>query len=159
MLTLTVDRSHFASPRAAWERVSGKKALSELMWKLGVKWWFWALEFQMGKGPDPHREGWPHWHVLVDLSTCPGGRLDLERAWYLWRDCWGLGRLDLSRKKVVASSGLHGVNYITKYLTKMPRHGFPDWVLGCDSMRFVQGCRALGPLVSRRAEHKRDYRT
>jgi hypothetical protein len=147
LLTLTIGRSAFASPREAWQAVADRQAVSKLLAGLGVRRWVWALEFQMKTETNGHR-GWPHWHVLIDLSTCPGGRLDLERAWYLWRDLWGLGGLDFRYKKTVAQSGMHGVNYITKYLTKMPREGFPDWVLGSASMRFVQGCRLLGPLVS-----------
>ena len=109
---------------------------------LGVKWWMWVLEFQTKTG-----EGWPHWHVLIDLESCPGGKLNLDRAWAIWRDRWGIGGLQLSPPGKL-SSAEHAINYATKYLTKQPEGGYPVWVLKSKSkIRFVQGCRELGPLV------------
>jgi len=143
ILTLTVDRACFASPQDAHGKISGGKFIPRLMRMLGVRLWMWCLEFQQATG-----EGWPHWHLLVDLADLPGRRIDLKRAWTLWRDTWHLGGLDLSTKKTGMTSA-HALNYITKYLTKFPDGGFPEWVLHAHSLRFVQGSRALGPLVGK----------
>lgn len=144
MFTLTVDRSRFASPEAAHAAITDGKFIARLMRRLGVARWMWTLEFQTKTG-----DGWPHWHLLVDLASCPGGRLDLKLAWHLWRDLWKLGGLQLKVKETKAADARHAVFYITKYLTKPPRGGFPIWVLERHSLRFVQGCKALGPIVSK----------
>jgi hypothetical protein len=120
---------------------------------LGVSRWFWVLEFQEKTG-----EGWPHWHVLADLSHYPGGRLPrnlLKRAWHLWRDVWGVGGLDL-RKEGKFRNSLHAVLYVTKYLVKWPKRGHPTWVYkqggtSADEnksigIRRFQGSRAVGAL-------------
>src|SRR6185369_1412740 len=111
LLTLTVDRSHFASPEDAHRQITEGSFIARLMRLLGVVTWFWVLEFQTKTG-----DGWPHWHLLIDLDDV-GGRLDLAKAWRLWRDKWGLGGLDLSTRKSFADRQ-HAVLYVTKYLTK-----------------------------------------
>jgi len=149
MLTLTVDRDHFASPMEAHQRITKGSFIPRLMRLLGVRTWFWVLEFQTASGP-----GWPHWHLLVDLADV-GGRLDLSRAWHLWNDKWGLGGLDLSTKKK-ANSATHAVNYITKYLTKKPKPA-PIWLLGNkQAIRFIGACKRLGSLTGQapRTENK-----
>lgn len=143
LFTCTIDRRRFEGPRQAYEKVSDGRFIWRLMRELGVKRWAWALEFQQRTG-----EGWPHWHLLIDLADLPGHRLDLVKAWRLWRDKWGLGGLDLSMKDVHLASAEHAVMYLTKYLTKFPEGGFPPWVMESHGIRFIQGCRKLGPLVS-----------
>lgn len=143
LLTLTIARASFKGPREAYERVTRGKFVPRLMRALGVKLWAWALEFQQQTG-----DGWPHWHLLVDLADVPGGKLNLAKAWELWRGKWGLGGLDLSMKAAKIASPEHAVFYLTKYLTKMPKGGFPPWVMKSHGIRFVQGCRKLGPLVA-----------
>jgi hypothetical protein len=141
VLTLTVDRSHFTSPQEAHARISEGGYVRCLMRLLGVKLWFWVLEFQTKTG-----DGWPHWHVLIDLADLPGGRLDLVHAWRLWRDTWKLGGLQLQFKQGM-SCPEHAVMYATKYLTKMPE-AFPVWVLErTRAIRFIGGCKALGSLT------------
>ena len=140
MLSLTVDRSCFSSPEAAHGAITEGKFIARLLRLLGVKLWLWVLEFQTKSG-----DGWPHWHVLIDLDDVPGKRIDLPRAWRLWRDKWHLGGLDLSVKQ--ARTREHAIHYITKYLTKMPE-SFPVWVLlRGKAIRFVQGCKAIGSLT------------
>lgn len=140
MLSLTVDRKHFASPEEAHTVITEGSYIARLMRLLGVATWFWVLEFQTKSG-----DGWPHWHLLIDLADA-GGQLDLPRAWRLWRDKWGLGGLDLSTRRSFADRR-HAVNYITKYLTKMPE-AFPLWViLRQKGIRFVGGCKSLGSLT------------
>lgn len=150
LMTLTPDRhgtttgKGFQSPRQAFETVTRGKFIPRLMRALGVKLWAWALEFQQATG-----DGWPHWHLLIDLADLPRGRLDLKKAWSLWRDAWGIGGVDLQVKEVNVQSPEHAINYLTKYLTKMPEGGFPPWVLESHGVRFVQGCRRLGCLVAK----------
>ena len=54
MLSLTVDRKHFASPEEAHRAVTAGTYISTLIPLLGVKTWFWVLEFQTKTG-----QGWP----------------------------------------------------------------------------------------------------
>jgi hypothetical protein len=145
LLTLTVDRANFTTPFDAWRHVTTKKLLPKLMRFLGIKIWAWVLEFQRKTGA-----GWPHWHILIDVADLPGERVDLEHAWRLWRDRWKVGGVDLSRREAEFKNSEHAVMYITKYLTKEPVGGYPVWVLKSSrTIRFVQGCRALGPLVAK----------
>ena len=150
LFTLTVDRRRFSDPRAAFEHITGGKFIPRLMRLLGVKRWLWALEFQTLTG-----DGWPHWHLMIDVGDLPRRRLDLSKAWDLWRRRWDLGGLDLAKKATKIASPEHAVFYITKYLTKAPRGGYPLWVLEAHGMRFVQGSRSLGPLVMK-PQKKRD---
>jgi hypothetical protein len=141
-----VDREAFSSPVQAYRAVTRKKLVWRLMRALGVKRWFWVLEYQQKTGA-----GWPHWHILIDLNDVPGGgRVDLQKAWELWRDVWGVGRLQLEVRDVQFKSVEHALMYITKYLMKQPEGGFPTWVLKSrQAIRFFQGCRLLGPLVAK----------
>ena len=142
VFTLTVDREHFSGPEDAHAKISGRSFIPRLMRLLGVRRWFWVLEFQMSSG-----QGWPHWHIVLDLADC-GGQLDLNRAWHLWRNKWGLGGLDLGRKP--PRSKRHAALYVTKYLTKMPP-AFPPWVLLRGRVtRFCQASKLVGALTSRR---------
>ena len=153
LLTLTIDRSGtttgkgFGSPAEAHDYVTAMGYVRSLMRQLGVGVWAWVLEFQQGSG-----EGWPHWHVLIDLATCPGGRVDYGRAWHLWRDKWRMGGLDFSRAQRNWKSSAAAINYVTKYLTKLPERGYPRWVLdkarAGEAVRFCGGCKAVTPLVS-----------
>ncbi len=142
LLTLTVDRSRFATPEAAHKFVNAEKYVSRLMRLLGVKWWAWVLEFQTKTG-----DGWPHWHVLIDKSALPGRFLDLKRAWKFWRDKWGVGGLQLAgdRKGMTPK---HAVNYITKYMLKPPEGGYPSWVLHSSHLKFIGSSMAVGALTT-----------
>ncbi|MBL4701443.1 MAG: hypothetical protein JKX85_09315, partial [Phycisphaeraceae bacterium] len=139
MFTLTVDRNAFGSPLDAYTTITQGGFIRRLMRLLKVERWAWTQELQMKTG-----EGWPHWHRVINL---PPGGVNLERAWRLWRDKWHLGGLDLQRKP--NKSAKHALFYVTKYLTKYPEAGFPDWLLHYDHrVRWVGGTRSLGPLVS-----------
>ena len=143
LLTLTVDRSNFASSQVAHAFVSDKGRIRLLLKRLRIKLWVWVLEFQQKTG-----DGWPHWHILVDLADCPKGRLELERAWAFWRDKWGIGGVDLQIRRRFQEPG-HAINYITKYLIKLPKSGYPRWVLESrKAIRLLGSCQKLGPLVS-----------
>lgn len=148
MLSLTVDRKHFDSPEAAHRRITEGSFIPRLMRLLGIKTWFWVLEFQTNTGT-----GWPHWHLLIDLADAPGGRLDLDRAWRLWRDKWQLGGLNLSAKDTTKGVE-YAIMYLTKYLTKQ-QHAYPIGVLVAGrGTRFVQGCKAIGSLTGQPSRPK-----
>lgn len=142
LFTLTIDRRRFGGPQEAHQHVSEGRYVARLLATLKVPLWAWVLEFQTKTG-----EGWPHWHILIDLSKCPKGRIDLKRAWEWWRDRWGLGGLDLSDKDRKFADATHAIHYITKYLIKQPEGGYPEWVLDAAGLKFVGSCRSLGPLV------------
>jgi hypothetical protein len=161
MLSLTVDRNGrttpdtaanvngFGSAVEAHRLVTEKRYVAELMRRLGVKVWVSVLEFQTKTG-----EGWPHWHVLLDPSSCPGGELSVRKVWQTWRDLWGIGGCDWSPPSDYADSR-HAVNYVTKYLTKHPRGGYPQWVLNSKRrIRFVSCCRVLKSLVGEEGKER-----
>ncbi len=147
LFTLTVDRRRFSDPRAAFYHITKGQFVRRLMRDLGITRWVWVLEFQTLTG-----DGWPHWHLMIDVGDLPRRRVDLRRAWALWRDRWVLGGLDLSSKDMKAHSAEYAILYITKYLTKMPKAGFPAWVVHTSGVRFVQASGGLGPLVFKRNE-------
>ncbi len=141
LLTLTVDRKRFQGPEEAWRYVTEHRLVPRLMDDLGVRWWYAGLEFQMQTG-----DGWPHWHVMIDLEG-PKGRIDLKRAWYLWRDKWGVGGLDLGKQRD-SQDAVTAVRYVTKYVVKYPKAGFPKWVMQKHRIRFVMASKAVGALVT-----------
>jgi hypothetical protein len=148
MLTLTVDRKNFGSPEAAYEHVVGGKGyVRRLMHYLELGCWAWVMEFQGATG-----EGWPHWHVLIDLNEADGHRIDLARVWRLWRDKWGIGSVHLKFDAGGFPCAAAAVNYATKYLTKLPEKGYPAWVVRRQAagtkVRLCGGSKLLGPLVS-----------
>lgn len=143
LLTLTVDRSQFKGPEEAHAKITAGRFIATLLRLLGIKVWFWVLEFQTRSG-----DGWPHWHILIDLADAPGGKINLKRAWSLWRDRWKLGGLDLQAKSDFHDAS-HAVLYVTKYITKMPE-AFPIWVLlRAKATRFVGASKAIGCLVGK----------
>ena len=150
MFTLTVKPDHFAGdPVAALEEVTQEKLVSRLMKALKVARWIAVLEFQ--------KNGFPHWHVLIDA---PGGRIDLQKAWAFWgwtKSGWRIGGVDLRKTKF--NNAQHAVHYITKYLIKTPKHGFPAWVLDFPKrIRFINASRSVGRVVSDREPTVRDVK-
>lgn len=146
MLTLTVDRSHFASPEAAYKYVTEKRLLPRLMTALGVDRYVRVLEFQM-KTWDDRGRGWPHWHFVID-KVGSRGHVSYAKAWKLWRDTWKVGGVDVTnQKKMEGKSPAYIVTYLCKYLVKYPEEGFPSWILDLRNVRFVQASRSVGALV------------
>lgn len=142
LLTLTIDRDHFADPEGAHTFVSEQGRIRLLMRHLCLKRWVWVLEFQQQTGT-----GWPHWHILIDLGELPRRRVDLDKAWALWRDKWGIGGVDLQVRRKFPDPR-HAINYITKYMMKQPHNGYPVWVLESSrKIRLLQASRAIGAVV------------
>lgn len=132
MLTFTIDPQHFAGPAEAFEHVKKARCLSVTMQALrraGVlitDRWFAVIEWQ--------ENGWPHWHVLVEAQHIPFPTL--AAAWNVnlaklgktadqTRVGFGSVRFTVSR----FNSGKHAAGYACAYLTKHPKHGYPEWVL------------------------------
>lgn len=145
LMSLTIDQAGtktgkgFRSPEDSWRFVTERGYIRRLMGRLGIGVWVWVLEF--------HKSGWPHWHILADVSEV--GRVDLVQAWHLWRDTWKLGGLDLQAKKRFQDA-THAVMYITKYLTK-PAESYPEWFLAGCGRRMCQGSQRVGRLTRGRA--------
>lgn len=151
MMTLTIDRHGtqtglgFEEPEEAFDYVTLGRYIPRLMQKLGIIYWFWVLEFQSKSG-----DGWPHWHIVADVSHYPGNRLpksQLQKAWKLWRDTWRIGSVDV--KLQPKKSPIHAIHYATKYLTKYPDRGFPAWVLQRSNVHFIAASRSVGAVVSK----------
>jgi hypothetical protein len=161
LFTFTVNPGLFESAYDAYEFVRCGKFIPRLMRYLGIVNWVCVMEC--------HKSSYPHWHLLIDVSNLCGAWIrgddvsysrpvdvagwryvphfvDLRRVHRLWRE-WGIGeQVDLSR--VRSKNPRHCVNYITKYLTKYPAGGYPDWLLGLSRVRFVSSSRSVGALVS-----------
>ena len=145
LYTVTVNREWHESPEAAYEYVNEKKLIARLFRLLGVSRWAWVLEPQQESG-----DGWPHWHVLIDVSDLPGKWyhrdakvsqeaapedragwfyiphfLDLNRVHALLRK-WQLGeQCRLSSRKESFRSPEHAVNYITSTWSRCRSGSFP----------------------------------
>lgn len=146
LITLTADLKGtitgkgFLTPGECYDYVRTQRLLASLMRMVGCKVWVAVLEFQ-------EETEAPHWHVLVDLESCPGGRLDYSKIWRLWRDHWKVGGWKASKQQDVKNRA-HAINYITKYLTKFPEGGFPAWVMARHNVRFLFSSKAVGALVN-----------
>jgi hypothetical protein len=135
MLTLTIDPKIFNDPQAELAYVQKKRCVSKLVAKLRAnprcklhsERFFCMREF--------HADGRVHYHVLMDAKYIP-----FEEV----RDAWGDFEPKTYRRpdgdnsprfgSVHFSKGdfadrRHAARYVTKYLTKSPEHGFPEWVL------------------------------
>ena len=178
LYTITVNREWHESPEAAYEYVMGQKFIARLLTKeFGIRSWVWVLEPQEESGG-----GWPHWHILMDVSTLPprwynadlkesseerpaNARgwvwiphfFDLNRVHRLLRK-WRIGeQCKLTVKRDAFDSAKHAVFYITKYLIDTPRRGYPPWMLNRRGLRFAQASRALGALVATKPrKHKEE---
>jgi hypothetical protein len=119
-ITLTIDQTLFYSPLAAYLAASDhmRRFLYACrkagLWKNDAKW-CWKLEFQ--------RNGWPHWHLLVEKRS----KIDYVKL----RELWGLGHTDVERVNE------KGFRYNFKYAFKATEvdgedgqfQGAPDWFL------------------------------
>jgi len=168
LFTVTVNRAYFESPEAAYEYVMKNKFIARLLTKeMGVKRWFWVLEAQEENG-----DGWPHWHILIDVGDLPGmwhnkatknfqpirpadktgwsyipHYFDLNRAHYLLTK-WHIGeQCELSIKHDNFQSREHAINYVTEYMVKPNRRGFPEWMLKHKGLRFYQPSKAIGSIA------------
>ena len=140
-VTLTVDGSLFASPEKAWQYAMDNRLLSRLVRELErrghlhSKAYFWVVEFQMKETEQPH------WHMLLDASFVPHG--EIVEVWSRFRPAFAepLGERITSQNYKGQAPAFGSVRYsrhpdklragyyATKYLTKYPAKGYPDWVM------------------------------
>lgn len=133
MLTLTIDPQLFPDPETAYRHTRQKRLLARLVRRLRKAGalrssrWACVLEFQK-------QTQMPHWHLLVESEFVPFETL--KNIWNSFRPrCAGPGEGDrpafghvrVSRPRF--ADARHAANYVTKYCTKLPEQGFPDWVL------------------------------
>lgn len=135
MWTLTIAPWLFESPEEMLEYVSAKKCVAELMRTLRDQnlllsdRYFYTIEF--------HKSGFIHFHLLLDAKFIKHSIV--QERWDKFRpkdavhtegQRFGFGIVRFSprdnqkfkRRPEVA------VGYVTKYLTKHPKEGYPDWV-------------------------------
>jgi hypothetical protein len=157
LVSFTVDRRKFSSPEEAYDYVMEKHLFARLLTKeLGIRIWLGVLEPQELTG-----DGWPHWHFLLDLSEMPDvwknrntGEMSREkpadaRGWVLLKNYvdygrvnrllqkWRLGSCKFSTSKKKYESPAHAINYITKYLWKQPKLGYPPWMQKRSRLRMI----------------------
>jgi hypothetical protein len=132
LVTLTIDPTLFPTPADAMERVRTRRAFSRLVRALLKSGhlksgrYFAAIEFQ--------KNGMPHWHLLLESDFVP-----IERVQELWDRNRpdtagpvqpgrpGFGFVWMSKDKFDSTE--HAAHYVTKYVLKYPKAGYPDWVL------------------------------
>lgn len=168
LYTITINREWHESPKEAYRHVMRESLIPRLFRLLGIKRWVWVLEVQEETG-----DGWPHWHILIDVfdlkgmyynpelkiaipENPPSGDdwiyiphfFDLNRVHELLRK-WQIGeQCRLSVKKQDFKSPEHAIFYISKYLIKMPKKSFPEWMLNSPRLRFMGASRSIGQLVT-----------
>lgn len=149
MLTFTVDPELFSGPEDGFDYVKRKRCIAIAMQRLrraGLVHsgrYLAVVEWQ--------KNGWPHWHVLVDATHIPFDKLcdAWNRNWKGWRERVKLGRpgfgsVRFSNPRLNRS---HAAGYVTAYLTKFPEHGYPDWVWqsGVRQVRRFEASRGFWP--------------
>jgi hypothetical protein len=164
LYTITINREWFDSPKDAYKYVMSKKFIARLLTKeMGIRRWVWILEAQEESG-----DGWPHWHILIDIADLPGAWydkntqtaqvespenkdgwcyiphfFDLQKAHRLLTK-WKVGKqCKLSVRRDNFDNPEHAVLYITKYLIKTPKRGFPEWMLKTPRLKFFASSRAV----------------
>jgi hypothetical protein len=174
LLTLTVNRNNFKNPYEAYKEITENSYISRMFRLMNLKRWLWVLEPQEESG-----DGWPHWHILIDISDLPACWYDKEnkksyenksdnvqkliyiphfldlnrvhkliRKWKFGEQCYLTTKKDKNGEKVYFDSPEHAINYICKYLTKMPKSGYPEWMLNTPRLRTIGGSKAIGSLVA-----------
>ena len=154
MLTLTVDQdsevplkwSRYKSPRHAYESIGQKRRVAEMVKALHRDNWLRSRHFV--NVIELQKNGWPHYHVLVESDYVPHAELSRR---------WGQGHVWFSKRDFEDSS--HAVNYVTKYITKTSKDEdefwFPDWVLDYPgNFRRFSTSRGLCPPI-RKGKNKR----
>jgi len=174
LCTVTVNREWHDSPESAHDHVMKGGFLRRLFRLMEVERWVWVMEAQEESG-----DGWPHWHVLIDVADLPGqwynrglqvataqqpaGKagwvfiphfVDLNRVHALLAR-WEVGRqCKLTVRREGFESSAHAVNYITKYMIKMPRRGYPSWMLLRPRIRFAAASKEVGAVVAEPGSHE-----
>jgi hypothetical protein len=135
MLTLTVDPERFGSAGEAFEFVTRRRLIPELMRFLEYGLWISVLELHPGRGP--HR-GWPHWHILVP------SRIDVRRARQWWTVRAGtVPAHQLTRVNAKWwGDPWKAANYSSKYVAKASEL-VPQWIRERRHIRTVSTSREV----------------
>lgn len=112
-VTLTIDQDLFETPLEAFEK--GRDRIRRMMNRLkslGYDWKRYFVKFEL------QQNGWPHWHLGVDLR----GHLNNEELCEVWGYGW---------TKVKRIKKQRDFRYLFKYVTKDPEGTgeLPDWIL------------------------------
>ena len=159
MWTFTLDPLVFSSAKAAFDYVRAKRCIGELvkvLRKRGVLHsgrFFFVVEWQ--------QNGFPHWHVLLDASFV---QFELViSVWNRFRPAWagpvsgtrpGFGSVRFTMPKFASIE--HAASYVTKYLTKQPKHDYPEWVKASrDRVRRFGTSRGFWGTTAKRRSEKR----
>lgn len=135
MVTLTLNPELFDGPREGLDHVRKTGAISKFVKRLrrymASGLYFAVIEY--------HVSGWPHWHMMLDADYIPYNAI---------RDAWHAlgpkgrewthnphGIVDVRSPKKFRSKQ-HRFNYLCKYVTKVPKQGFPDWLLDAPDLIF-----------------------
>jgi len=134
LVTFTIDPNLFSNPKEAYFYVMDKRCISVTTQDLD-RWgylhsrrYFYVLEWQKETQQ-------VHFHVLYDASYIPWQKLLL--SWSKHRpnnarpvigDRPAFGTALYSKREFKGNS-VHAACYVTKYLTKVPENGFPEWVM------------------------------
>jgi hypothetical protein len=132
MWTFTVDPKRFGGPLQAYRRVMKARIFSHLVNELNKRGYlysrryFWVME--------THKNGWPHWHLLLDTNYVP-----FQEVAEIWNRLGTgdpeelFGRVQFSKgpkaSKGEFKSPMHAAFYAMKYVVKEPEYGWPDWLL------------------------------
>lgn len=158
MVTLTVDPTLFpAGPGAAYDYLRKNRCLAEFvralrkvsdddtraadgdrLLRMHSGGYFCALEWQKKKNG-----GWPHFHLLIDASFVDfnlmcrlWGKFRPPAAGPVLGDRPAFGSVHFTRDALrVKGDRVRAAKYATKYLSKTPEDGFPDWVLNRHRVR------------------------
>ncbi len=139
MWTFTVDPTLFERPVDAFYYLRERRCIARTVQDLRRGGWlhsaryFYVVEWQ-------EYTEMPHFHVLLDASYIPWETV-LE-SWDKHRPSWvgpvvgerpAFGTVLFSKGRGsrggAFASAAHAASYVTKYLTKAPENGFPEWVL------------------------------
>ncbi len=169
LYTITANRAWHDSPKAFYKYVMNEKFIARLLTKeMGIRRWVWIMEAQEKSG-----DGWPHWHILLDIGDLPAmwfnkatqkaqeeppankdgwvyipHYFDLNKARRLLSK-WEVGKqCVLSKRHRDLKNPEHAICYMTKYLIKSPRRGFPQWILKTPRVKFY----ALSREFNRKSE-------
>ncbi len=139
MLTLTVDPALFPEgPQAAFDFCRERRSVALLV--QGLKRRGVLLSGRWASIVEWQQNGYPHWHLIVEADYVPFAALASEwgKNWdeSRWgpRPAAGIGQRAVFgsvrfTKTFDAESSEYAANYITKYITKPPKAGYPAWVL------------------------------
>lgn len=142
MVTFTVDPTLFADPRTAYLYTMDNRCISVTSQDLDranflfTRSYFYVVEWQKTTEQ-------AHYHVLYDSKYI---------AWSVLLESWskhrpsGAGPI-LGERPAFGTvhfdapefaGPVHAARYATKYLTKYPKHGFPNWVLDMGKERRIR---------------------